>query len=199
MVANNHHQNPFPGEDIQIFERDVPGENKAGLSGQEVSRLPLETCQTMNGMWGYKVSDQNYKSTRELIHLLLNTASKGANLLLNIGPQPNGELPAAARQRLKEIGSWMNTYGETFYATTAGDFPAQPWGVATRKGNKLYLHVITPQSEIIDVPVNCKVTKATDFLSRSNIKYAKRKEGGITIRLDSIPTGTDYVIELDTK
>ena len=63
MVANNHHQAPFAGEDIQIFERDLPGENTAGLSGQEVSRLPLETCNTMNGMWGYKIIDQNYKDT----------------------------------------------------------------------------------------------------------------------------------------
>ena len=52
LVGNNHHQMPFPGEDIQIFERDLPGENSAGLSGQDVSRLPLETCETMNGMWG---------------------------------------------------------------------------------------------------------------------------------------------------
>ena len=55
---------PFPGEDIQIFERDLPGENSAGLSGQDVSRLPLETCETMNGMWGYKITDQEYKSTK---------------------------------------------------------------------------------------------------------------------------------------
>ena len=51
LIGNNHHETPNPGEDIQIFERDLPGENKAGLSGQSVSRLPLETCQTMNGMW----------------------------------------------------------------------------------------------------------------------------------------------------
>ena len=60
LVGNNHHLNPFPGEDIQIFERDLPGENSAGLSGQDVSLdLPLETCQTMNGMWGYKITDQD--------------------------------------------------------------------------------------------------------------------------------------------
>ncbi|MDE6099971.1 MAG: alpha-L-fucosidase, partial [Paramuribaculum sp.] len=53
LIGNNHHITPYEGEDIQIFERDLPGENTAGLSGQEISRLPLETCQTMNGMWGY--------------------------------------------------------------------------------------------------------------------------------------------------
>ncbi|MDE7411436.1 MAG: alpha-L-fucosidase, partial [Paramuribaculum sp.] len=91
LIGNNHHQTPFAGENIQIFERDVPGENSAGLSGQEVSRLPLETCQTMNGMWGYKVIDQDYKSTRELIHLLVKTASKGAILLRIVVRPPIGE------------------------------------------------------------------------------------------------------------
>ena len=96
IIGNNHHQTPFEGEDMQMFERDIPGENKSGLSGQSISQLPLETCQTMNGMWGYKIKDQDYKSPKELIRLLVRTAAKGANLLLNIGPQPNGELPATA-------------------------------------------------------------------------------------------------------
>ena len=64
LVGNNHHLVPFEGEDIQIFERDLPGENTAGLSGQEIGRLPLETCQTMNVMWGYKITDLDYKSSK---------------------------------------------------------------------------------------------------------------------------------------
>lgn len=136
LVGNNHHQVPFSGEDIQIFERDLPGENKAGLSGQDVSRLPLETCQTMNGMWGYKLIDQNYKSTETLIQYLVSAAGKGANLLMNVGPQPNGEIPAAALQRLKEMGQWTRANGETIYGTTAGDIPVQEWGVTTRKGDR---------------------------------------------------------------
>lgn len=137
LVGNNHHLAVFPGEDIQIFERDVPGENKAGLSGQEVSLLlPLETCQTMNGMWGYKITDQNYKSVDDLIRLLVSTAGKGANLLLNIGPQPNGELPAAALDRLKGMGEWLSKYGESIYGTT-GTRASQPWGEMTMKKNVL--------------------------------------------------------------
>ncbi len=88
LIANNHHETPYPGEDFQIFERDLPGQNEHGLSGQDVSQLPLETCATMNGMWGYKIMDQNYKSVPELIELLVNARGKGANLLLNIGLQP---------------------------------------------------------------------------------------------------------------
>lgn len=200
LIGNNHHETPYEGEDIQIFERDLPGENTAGLSGQAISRLPLETCQTMNGMWGYKIKDQNYKSTPELISYLVKAAGMGANLLLNIGPQPNGELPATALARLKEIGQWMNRYGETFYATTAGDFEAQEWGTSTRKGNRLFLHVLSPTGSEIVVQTAAKVKKAVSYDNRTPVKFKKRKEGGVVIELPEIPEGTvDYIIELETS
>ncbi len=200
LIGNNHHETPYEGEDIQIFERDLPGENTAGLSGQAISRLPLETCQTMNGMWGYKIKDQNYKSTPELISYLVKAAGMGANLLLNIGPQPNGELPATALARLKEIGQWMNRYGETFYATTAGDFEAQEWGTSTRKGNRMFLHVLSPAGSEIVVPTAAKVKRAVSYDNRTPVKFKKRKEGGVVIELPEIPEGTvDYIIELETS
>ncbi len=200
LIGNNHHQVPNEGEDIQIFERDLPGENTAGLSGQAISRLPLETCQTMNGMWGYKIKDQDYKSTPELIAYLVKAAGMGANLLLNIGPQPDGNLPEAALERLKEIGQWMNMYGETFYATTAGDFEAQDWGTSTRKGDKLYLHVLDTKAKEIKVPTSAKVKKAVTFDDKAPVKFNKLKEGGISIALPEIPEGTiDYIIELETS
>ena len=115
LIGNNHHQTPNAGEDIQIFERDLPGENKAGLSGQSISRLPLESCQTINDHWGYSITDSNYKKPKELIHMLVRAAGKNANLLLNIGPEPGGNLPALALDRLKAIGEWMNRYGNTIY------------------------------------------------------------------------------------
>ena len=199
LVANNHHVTPHPGEDIQIFERDLPGQNLHGLSGQEVSRLPLETCTTMNGMWGYKILDQNYKPTPELIELLVNARGKGANLLLNIGPQPNGELPAASLTRLKEIGEWMKVNGETIYGVTAGDFPEQSWGTSTRKGDKLYVHVFRPEGNELVIPVTGKVKKAVGFADKQPLKFKKIKEGGISLTLPKIPEGTiDYIIELET-
>lgn len=141
LIGNNHHINPFPGEDIQIFERDVPGENTAGWHDSDISKLPLETCQTMNGMWGYKIKDQNYKSTRELVKYLVSTAGRNANLLLNVGPQPNGELPEVAVQRMKEMGEWLSVYGETIYGTRSEKVGPQQWGVTTHKDNRMWLHV----------------------------------------------------------
>lgn len=200
LVGNNHHQTPYPGEDIQIFERDLPGENSAGLSGQEVSRLPLETCQTMNGMWGYKILDQEYKSTHELIRYLVKAAGMGANLLLNVGPQPNGQIPSAALERFREIGEWMRANGETFYATEAGDFPAQEWGTATRKGDKLFVHLLTPSSTDIKVPTSRKVKSAVCYADGKPVKFTRNgKNGGVTLHLDSLPTGVDHIIQLTTN
>ena len=198
LVGNNHHQTPIEGEDIQIFERDLPGENKAGLSGQAVSRLPLETCQTMNGMWGYKIIDQNYKSTETLIRYLVSTSGKGANLLLNVGPQPNGKIPAAALDRLKEIGEWTNRYGETIYGTVAGDIPVQEWGVTTRKGNCLFVHIFDHQEKSLTLPLQSKVKKAFVYDTKQKLK-TKRTEEGVTIFFDEVPSGTDYIVELEMR
>ncbi len=200
LVGNNHHQTPFAGEDIQIFERDLPGENKAGLSGQEVSRLPLETCETMNGMWGYKIKDQDYKDVPTIIHYLVKAAGMGANLLLNMGPQPSGELPATALERLKGVGEWMNRYGETFYGTRAGDFPAQSWGTTTRKGDKLYVHVLSAENPDIVLPLSCKVKKAVTFDDKQPVKFTSdKKTGHVTLHLGTVPTDVDYIVELETS
>ena len=199
LIANNHHENVFPDENIQIFERDVPGENTAGYSRQDISSLPLEMCQTMNGMWGYKIVDQNYKSVAQLIHLLVKARGIGSNVLLNIGPQPSGELPAAALERLKGIGEWMSKYGETYYAASPSDFPAQTWGTSTRKGNKIYVHILSAEGTEINVPTSAKVKSARAFDDKSKVKFTKNKDKGITLYLDSIPDAIDHIVELEIE
>lgn len=194
MVANNHHQVPFPGEDIQIFERDLPGENSAGLSGQAISRLPLETCNTMNGMWGYKLRDQNYKDSRTLIRYLVKAAGMGANLLLNVGPQPSGELPATALSRLKEMGTWMRANGETIYGTQAGPFPAQSWGTSTLKDDRLFLHVMTPETNAILLPEGVNIKSAKEFSTGKKLKF-NRSGKHTVILFDTISDDIDYIIE----
>lgn len=195
LVANNHHITVYPGEDIQIFERDIPGQNTAGLSGQDISQLPLETCQTMNGMWGYKIVDQDYKSIDELIRLLVGTAGKGANLLLNIGPQPSGELPATALLRLREMGEWLSKYGESIYGTTAGDIQGAEWGTSTRKDNTLYLHVLDSKTTTITLPSTLKAKSATCLNSGQKVVLKKSKKG-TTILVPKVPSTPDVIIAI---
>ncbi len=200
LVGNNHHIAPFAGEDIQIFERDLPGENEAGYSaGQEVSRLPLETCQTMNRSWGYDIKDKDYKSADDLIRYLVRTAGKGANLLLNIGPRPDGTLPEEALERLAAIGAWMDVYGETIYGTEAGCTGAREWGVSTQKGDVLYLHVLNP-ADVLTLDLPRKIKSAEAFPSGSALRFDQKRNAPAYIYLPQAPEGTvDQVVKLTLK
>lgn len=198
LVGNNHHQAPFEGEDIQIFERDLPGENTAGYSGQAISRLPLETCNTMNGMWGYKVVDKNYKDAKTLIRYLVKAAGMGANLLLNVGPQPDGSLPEEATKRMKDMGEWLKENGETIYATGAGPFKAQSWGTSTRKGDRLFLHVTNAESKDILLPCQLDIRNAREYKSGKEVKFTSLGESTV-VHLNDIPDDIDFIIELSLR
>lgn len=198
LIGNNHHLYPLPGEDFQMFERDQPGENHAGLSGQDVSALPLEMCQTMNGMWGYKVSDTNYKTVPELVQMLVRAASKSCNLLLNIGPQPDGELPALALDRLRGLGTWMRQYGSTVDGTVGGPVPEQSWGVSTMRGDTVYLHVLQSGLTAITVPLDRKPRRVTAFDGRKKLKWTfDRRRSEACIQLDGKSEGPDDIIIIE--
>lgn len=203
LIGNNHHLTPFPGEDFQMFERDLPGENTTGWAAdQTVSALPLEMCQTMNGMWGYKIQDQKYKSVETLVRLIVRAASKGSNLLLNIGPQPDGKLPATALDRLRGIGEWMTVYGESVYGTGATGIPEQSWGVTTRNGDCLYLHLIEPLEGVesiylpLDAAGKSKVKSVKAMKDGTPLKY-KVSDGRLVITLSEVPSDIDYVIKVE--
>lgn len=200
LIANNHHKEIREGEDFQIFERDLPGQNTAGYSeGQEVSKLPLESCQTMNKTWGYNIVDDDYKSTKEIIHFLIRNVGMGANLLLNVGPGPDGKFPEEAAIRLKEIGEWLSKYGESVYGTTAGIIPPQDWGVIVMKENTMYVHILNLKEKSLFLPI--KGFKAANAFSLINSKKVtiKQCKDGILIDLNEIPTDIDHIIKFTLK
>ncbi len=107
--------------DLIIVDRTVGGKYEDYRTPeQEVPEKPQpyvwESCITMGDQWSFKPNDR-YKSTRALVHLLVDIAAKGGNLLLNVGAKPDGELPEEAVSRLREIGDWMKVNGEAIYAT----------------------------------------------------------------------------------
>ena len=110
-----------------------------------------ETCMTMNESWGYNPSDSDYKSTRELVHMLCEIAAKGGNLLLNVSPMANGQLPAEQIERLDAIGDWMARNGESIVGTTPGLDAWQFYGPSTRRGDRIYLHLLMKPYDSVTV------------------------------------------------
>lgn len=153
LVGNNHHQAPNPGEDIQMFEKDLPGRNTAGFNAeQKVGDLPMETAETINTAWGYNATDDHFKSTRELVQYLVRAAGNDANFLLNIGPRPDGTIQPEFVERLHQVGEWLAQYGESIYGTRGGPVSQHPWGVTTQKGNKIYVHILDWQDPVLPLP-----------------------------------------------
>ncbi|MCG8379539.1 MAG: alpha-L-fucosidase, partial [Proteobacteria bacterium] len=131
LIGNNHHIAPIPGEDFQMFERDLPGHNTTGwgTSKDDIGSVPFEMCQTINGSWGFNLQDDKHKSPKELIQLLARAGGYNSNLLLNVGPMPNGEIQPEHVTSLAKVGEWLQENGETIYGTTSGPVSPQDWGV----------------------------------------------------------------------
>ena len=200
LIGNNHHEVPFPGEDIQIFEQDVPGENTAGYSGESgISQLPLETCMTMNNTWGYRITDKSYKNGDEIIRTLVRTAGRNGNLLINVGPRPDGCLPSEAVERLHTLGEWMHQNGESIYGTRGGIIAPHDWGVTTQRDNTLYIHILNLKDNALYLPLNGKrVKQVRMFSDKSKLRYTATGDG-ITIQLQEVPTAVDTILEILLK
>jgi alpha-L-fucosidase len=184
LVGSNHHKAPIPGEDFQMFEKDLPGHNTAGFNAEsEVGDLPLETCETINGAWGYNVNDKRFKSTKDLIHYLVRAAGYNANFLLNVGPMPNGKIQPEFVDRLKQVGAWLEKNGEAIYGTRGGPLSPRPWGVTTRKGNKVYLHILNWPDPVLAMPKMPKKVKSATFLKDgSKVEFLEHDKYGFFIR-----------------
>lgn len=202
LIGNNHHMAPLSGEDIQMFEKDLPGENKTGYrTTNKVVDLPLETCETMNNSWGFNINDGNYKSSRQLIQMLVNAAGRNANFLLNVGPMPNGKIQPEFTDTLAVIGKWMQSNGETIHSTRGGIVPPQVWGVVTSKEKIFYAHVLTPpKQDFIFIPIsNGQVKSVIVRADNSSLKFKQQKEGVFVytghLKFDEI----DTIIQLTMK
>ncbi|WP_231458726.1 alpha-L-fucosidase [Pedobacter sp. Leaf132] len=179
MIGNNHHLTPFPGEDFQMFERDLPGENSSGLSFQKASdKLPIETCETISNSWGYNLSDTSYKTKKQLVNMLVKASSLGANLLLNIGPMPSGKVQPEFQDRLKSMGEWLKIYGESIYGTKAGFIKPQSWGSVTQADDKIFVHILDNKNKAVTLnqfPFK-KIKKAYLLKDKSSVKFTSKKD-----------------------
>jgi alpha-L-fucosidase len=198
LVGNNHHITPLPGEDFQMFEKDLPGNNTTGFGGASVSPLPLETCETINNSWGFNITDLSYKTEKQLIHYMVNAAGHNANFLLNIGPMPNGKIQSEFVDTLKAMGNWLKQYGESIYGTRGNIIASQDWGVVTAKSKLLFAHILKrPSQSYIFIPIpQQKIISATTFTGNKNLKFKQEPEG-VFVYTDGIAwDDIDTIIQL---
>lgn len=201
LIGNNHHLSPIDGEDFQMFEKDLPGENKGGLSFQKPSdQLPVETCETMNDSWGFNLTDTKYKSESKVIHYLVNAAGRNANLLLNVGPMPNGKIQEEFADTLLATGKWMAKYGETIYGTTGNVIKPQKWGVITKKDKTLYVHILndTGTEQIILPDFKLKIKNAVTFDKGIKVQY-KQETDGLHLWVKKDDQEIDKIIKLEIQ
>ena len=198
LISNNHHLSPIPGEDFQAFEKDLPGGNTTGFGGASVSQLPLETCETMNDAWGYNMTDRRFKSTKTLVHYMVNAAGLNANFLLNVGPMPNGRIQREFVDTLALVGKWMSQYGNSVYGTRGNIVPAQQWGTVTAGHKELYAHILNrPAQQYIFIPqVKGKISSVSLMRDQAALRF-KQQDEGVFVYLDGVALDDiDTVIEL---
>ena len=187
--------NLFNG-DTETPEQFIPA---GGFPGRD-----WETCMTMNGTWGFKKDDDNWKSTEMLVRNLCDIASKGGNYLLNVGPTSEGLIPQPSLERLAEIGQWMKVNGEAIYGTGPTPFGAEAgkfsetekdkngkpkfiadwnWRATTKPG-KIYLMIFNwPATGKFELAgMRSKVTKASLLANHQNLKIGQN-DTGVTISL----------------
>jgi len=125
--------------DFASPEQNIPREPVCDADGRP---LAWEACMTLNNSWGYNATDVSFKTPTDVIRALVNCVSKNGNLVVNVGPNGLGEIPAESAAILREVGQWLNRNGESIYGCGAVDRPKPEWGRFTRKGSTLYAHVL---------------------------------------------------------
>lgn len=184
LVGSNHHKAPIAGEDFQMFERDLPGENTMGFNqGSTISHLPLEMCETMNGSWGFNLADTKYKSSTQLLHTLIRASGFGANFLLNTGPMANGKIQQENVDTLLVIGKWLEKYGETIYGTDKGPISPKTWGATTQKDGKVWIHILDYKENNLFIGKLPKKLKSAKFFDDQSIVKFKETEFGVILNI----------------
>ncbi len=200
LIGNNHHLAPIEGEDFQMFEKDLPGKNTTGwgTSASDIGQLPLEVCETINGSWGFNLQDRKHKSREVLIHYMVKAAGYGSNLLLNVGPMPNGKIQEEHKASLKEMGKWMRENGATIYGTTAGPVPPTERIASTQKGKTVYLHILDQSNKVFLKDFDQKIKTVQLYRDKTLLKH-QQNDFGLLIqvpedRVDQVDTIVEIIL-----
>jgi alpha-L-fucosidase len=166
-----------PYENLVTPEQSIP---------KDPIHVPWESCITMGNSFSFNYED-DYKSTRQIVHILLEVISKGGNLALNVGPQPDGRLPRGAISRMKELGAWLKVYGEGVYGTRICAPYFTKNCAFTCNGNIVYCFYMYNKAdesvnEFVEVPYTGEVTRIEWMSTNEELDYS-RTDAGLSIKL----------------
>lgn len=190
---------PTKGVRLTGIDPSVSKNLKPTVPKPEDFRL-WETCMTINNTWAYNQHDLEFKSSGELIKMLVEVASRGGNFLLNVGPRPDGTIQNEFRERLHDIGEWLLVNGDSIYETTYGPIQGLPSIRTTAKGRAVFVHVLDwPSSPVFDLPgLEAKVLSAR-LLAGGKLLTFRQEPGRLQIDVPlRAPSSKVTVIELRT-
>ncbi|MBQ4606397.1 MAG: alpha-L-fucosidase, partial [Clostridia bacterium] len=208
--------NPKNGQDIRLSEvvararaiqpwlitadRTVGGENENYITPEQsvpdrAIRIPWESCVTVGTQWGFRYSD-TYKPSRTLVKMLIDVVSRGGNLALNIGPQPNGELPAEAMREIAGLGTWLKNNGEAIYGTRPADSPQIGRIAYTEKGDTEYALLPLEEDDLLSgtllIPTKKEVAAVTCLETGETLPFEANAEG-VLVTLPHPISGTELL------
>lgn len=195
---------------VRTIQPDIIINNRTGAKGdfdtpeQRVGGFqntrPWETCMTIGRQWAWKPEDE-VKSLEQCLHSLIRSAGGDGNLLFNVGPAPDGRIEPLQVERLREMGQWLQKYGHTIYGTRGGPFKPTDWGVSTRKGHTIFLHILKwhGRSPKITIPDLGREIKNCRLVTGGDLKITKLDKGAVIEFSHEVlqPVNTIVGIELD--
>lgn len=193
LLVNNRVDKGRAGMDGHTLGSEFAGdfetpEQKIGAYSPDV---PWESCIPICTQWAWK-PDDDLKTKKECIQTLVRTAGGGGNLLLNVGPMPDGRIEPRQVERLQEIGAWLKENGESIYGTRGGPIAPQEWGVSTQRCNTIYLHVLSAETQTIVLDDSIRVRDVKCMHSDERVEFRTIPQG---TQID-VPAGQHDGIDL---
>lgn len=191
-----YQRRPGNKADFGTPEQFVPA---TGVRAPDGRAILWEACVTINEeSWGYNKYETDFKTERDLIRMLAEVVSKGGNLLLNVGPRPDGTIQEEFTTRLAAMGRWMQVNGEAIYGTTASPFERMPFfGRATVKNNRLYLHLFEwPADGRVTLPGLKNLVHGARLLAGGRVQVKREGEDVVVQLPAAAPDETASVVEL---